>query len=95
MLPYNLLQISYSRYYCYKYPTSYNKKNNKSKSPINGKSFSKHSFFSNQLNAENLPMVKSIDIEPPFKKANYQLKKYKKKYYHSKMPGKMLSHNWS
>ena len=52
-------------------------------------------FFSNQLNAENLPMVKSVEIKPLFKKAKYQLKSCETKYYHFKIPGKMLSHNWS
>ena len=51
--------------------------------------------FSNQLNAENLPMVKSVDIKPLFKTAKYQLKNCKTKYYHFNIPGKMLSHNWS
>ena len=41
-------------------------KNNEPKSPINQKTFSKHSFFSNQLNAENISMVKSVDIKPFF-----------------------------
>ena len=45
MLSYNCLQVSYSRNYGYKYPTFYNSKNNEPKSPINGKTFSKHSFF--------------------------------------------------
>ena len=61
MLSYNWLQISYSRNYSYKYPTFYHNKNNEPKSPINRKTF-----FSNQLNAENLPMVKSVDINPIF-----------------------------
>ena len=52
-------------------------------------------FFSIQLNAENLPMVKSVDIKPLFKKAKYQLKYCKTKHYHFNIPGKMLSHNWS
>ena len=95
MLSYNWLQISYSRNSGYKCLTFYNSKNNEAKSPINGKTFSKHSFFSNQINSENLPMVKSVDIKPLFKTAKYQMKNCKTKYYHLNIPGKMLSHNWS
>ena len=51
-------------------------------------------FFSNQLNSENLPMVKSVDIKHLFKTAKHQLKNCKTKY-HLNIPGKMLSHNWS
>ena len=95
MLSYNWLQISYSRNYGYKYPTSYNSKNKEPKSPIKGKLFQNILFSSNQLNAENLPMVKSVEIKPLFKTAKYQLKNCKTKYYHLNIPGKMLSHNWS
>ena len=40
-------------------------------------------------------MIKSVDIKSLFKKAKYQLKNCKTKYYHFNIPGKMLSHNWS
>ena len=58
--------------------TFYNNENNEPESPINGKKIFKTFFFlQKKINTENLPIVKSVDIRPLFKKTKYQLKNCK------------------